>query len=235
MSGFKKFLLRGNLVDLAVAFVIGAAFSDLVKALVKDFITPLLGVIGGKGAFGGRNFTIHNSVFAYGTSSTPSSRSSSWPRSCTTSSSCPSEPARPLQEGAGARRAGSRVPRVPEQHPGGSHPLHVLHRGLSPGLAAADGPAASRRGGEASRAGTNRRPARPSLRRTRLPTRRRCRRLSAQGLTRSSVGRPRRFSVRREAGRRGIAPGRRGSSTRTCSTVRCCKAARSARCRPSSR
>jgi large conductance mechanosensitive channel len=66
VSGFKKFLLRGNLVDLAVAFVIGVAFSDLVKALVADFITPLLGLIGGKGAFGGRTFTIHNSVFAYG-------------------------------------------------------------------------------------------------------------------------------------------------------------------------
>ena len=66
MSGFKKFLLRGNLVDLAVAFVIGAAFAALVTALVKDFITPLVGAIGGKGAFGGRTFTIHNSVFAYG-------------------------------------------------------------------------------------------------------------------------------------------------------------------------
>ena len=66
MSGFKKFLLRGNLVDLAVAFVIGAAFAALVTSLVKDFITPLLGLIGGKGAFGGRTFTVHNSVFAYG-------------------------------------------------------------------------------------------------------------------------------------------------------------------------
>jgi large conductance mechanosensitive channel len=66
VSGFKKFLLRGNLVDLAVAFVIGAAFAALVTALVKDFITPLVGIIGGKGAFGGRTFTIHNSVFAYG-------------------------------------------------------------------------------------------------------------------------------------------------------------------------
>jgi large conductance mechanosensitive channel len=66
VSGFKKFLLRGNLVDLAVAFVIGVAFSDLVKALVGDFITPLLGLIGGKGTFGNRTFTIHNSVFAYG-------------------------------------------------------------------------------------------------------------------------------------------------------------------------
>ena len=66
MSGFKKFLLRGNLVDLAIAFVIGAAFAALVTSLVKDFITPLLGLMGGKGAFGGRTFTVHNSVFAYG-------------------------------------------------------------------------------------------------------------------------------------------------------------------------
>jgi large conductance mechanosensitive channel len=66
MAGFKKFLLRGNLVELAVAFVIGAAFAALVTALVADFITPLIGIIGGKGAFGGRTFTIHNSVFKYG-------------------------------------------------------------------------------------------------------------------------------------------------------------------------
>jgi large conductance mechanosensitive channel len=66
VSGFKKFLLRGNLVDLAVAFVIGAAFAALVTALVKDIITPIIGIIAGKGAFGGRTFTIHNSVFAWG-------------------------------------------------------------------------------------------------------------------------------------------------------------------------
>lgn len=66
MSGFKKFLLRGNLVDLAVAFVVGAAFATLVTALVADFITPLIGMIGGKGVFGGRTFTVHNSVFAWG-------------------------------------------------------------------------------------------------------------------------------------------------------------------------
>jgi large conductance mechanosensitive channel len=66
VTGFKKFLLRGNLVELAVAFVIGAAFATLVEALVADFITPLLGLFGGKGAFGSRSFTIHKSVFAYG-------------------------------------------------------------------------------------------------------------------------------------------------------------------------
>ncbi len=66
MSGFKKFLLRGNLVDLAVAVVIGAAFAALITALVADWITPLLGLIGGKGAFGARSFTVHGSVFKYG-------------------------------------------------------------------------------------------------------------------------------------------------------------------------
>jgi large conductance mechanosensitive channel len=66
MSGFKKFLLRGNLVDLAVAVVIGAAFATLITAFVADWITPLLGLIGGKGAFGDRNFTVNDSVFKYG-------------------------------------------------------------------------------------------------------------------------------------------------------------------------
>lgn len=66
MSGFKRFLLRGNLVDLAVAFVIGVAFAGLVTALVADFITPVIGMIGGSGAFGARTFTINKSVFAWG-------------------------------------------------------------------------------------------------------------------------------------------------------------------------
>jgi len=66
MSGFKKFLLRGNLVDLAVAVVIGAAFATLVTAFVADWITPLLGLIGGSGVFGDRKFTINKSDFRYG-------------------------------------------------------------------------------------------------------------------------------------------------------------------------
>lgn len=65
MSGFKKFLLRGNLVDLAVAVVIGTAFATLVKALVDDFITPLIG-LAGNGAFGDRKFTVIKSDFHYG-------------------------------------------------------------------------------------------------------------------------------------------------------------------------
>src|SRR5213083_2744560 len=47
MSGFKQFILRGNVVDLAVAVVIGAAFGAVVQALVKDIITPIIGAIGG--------------------------------------------------------------------------------------------------------------------------------------------------------------------------------------------
>lgn len=66
MSGFKKFLLRGNLVDLAVAFVIGAAFGALVVALVKDFITPLIGAIGGTPNFSSLTFTLNKSRFLYG-------------------------------------------------------------------------------------------------------------------------------------------------------------------------
>ena len=66
MSGFKAFLLRGNVVDLAVAVVIGAAFGAVVNALVKDFITPLIAAIGGKPDFGALYFTVNNSKFLYG-------------------------------------------------------------------------------------------------------------------------------------------------------------------------
>lgn len=66
MSGFKKFLLRGNLVDLAVAFVIGAAFAGLVTGLVTDLITPLIAAIGGKPSFDNLTFTLNHSTFRYG-------------------------------------------------------------------------------------------------------------------------------------------------------------------------
>ena len=66
MSGFKQFLLRGNLVDLAVGIVIGAAFTAVVNALVAGLITPLIAAIAGKPNFGNLYFTIHNSEFKYG-------------------------------------------------------------------------------------------------------------------------------------------------------------------------
>jgi len=66
LDGFKKFLLRGNVVDLAVAVVIGAAFKEIVDALVKGMITPLIGVFGGVPNFSGLVFTVNGSEFQVG-------------------------------------------------------------------------------------------------------------------------------------------------------------------------
>jgi large conductance mechanosensitive channel len=66
LQDFKKFILRGNVVDLAVAVVIGAAFGAIVTALVKDLITPLIGAVGGQHDFSGLYFTVNGSRFMYG-------------------------------------------------------------------------------------------------------------------------------------------------------------------------
>lgn len=63
---FKQFLMRGNLVELAVAIVIGVAFADLVTAFVADLVTPLLAAIGGQPDFSNLTFTVNNSQFLYG-------------------------------------------------------------------------------------------------------------------------------------------------------------------------
>ncbi len=66
LSNFKKFLFRGNVVDLAVAVVIGAAFGAVVTALVRDLITPIIAMIFGKHDFAALTFTINGSTFRYG-------------------------------------------------------------------------------------------------------------------------------------------------------------------------
>jgi len=66
MRGFKAFLLRGNVVDLAIAVVIAVAFTAVITAFVKDLVTPLIAAIGGKPDFAGLYFTINNSKFFYG-------------------------------------------------------------------------------------------------------------------------------------------------------------------------
>ena len=66
MKGFRTFLLRGNVVDLAVAVVIGAAFGAVVAAFVKDLVTPLIAALFGKPDFSGLYFTVNNSKFLYG-------------------------------------------------------------------------------------------------------------------------------------------------------------------------
>lgn len=66
LKDFKQFLLRGNVVDLAVAVVIGAAFGAVVTALVADILTPLIAAILGKHDFSALTFTINGSTFRYG-------------------------------------------------------------------------------------------------------------------------------------------------------------------------
>ncbi len=66
LSGFQKFILRGNVVDLAVAVVLGAAFGAVVTGFVSSFITPLIAAIGGEPDFAALTFTVNNSEFGYG-------------------------------------------------------------------------------------------------------------------------------------------------------------------------
>ena len=66
LKEFRQFILRGNLVDLAVAVVIGTAFTALVTALVRNLVTPLIAAIGGEPDFSELTFTINGSEFLYG-------------------------------------------------------------------------------------------------------------------------------------------------------------------------
>src|SRR5436305_209045 len=66
LKDFRSFILRGNLVDLAVAVVVGTAFTALVNSLVKTIFTPIIGAIFGKHDFSGLAFTINGSRFLYG-------------------------------------------------------------------------------------------------------------------------------------------------------------------------
>ncbi len=65
-KGFRQFVLRGNVIDLAVAVVIGAAFGALVTSFVKDLLTPLIAAIAGKPDFSALYFEINGSKFTYG-------------------------------------------------------------------------------------------------------------------------------------------------------------------------
>ena len=66
LKGFREFILRGNVVDLAVAVVIGAAFGAVVSALVKDLLTPLIAAIVGQPDFSAIQFTVNGSKFLVG-------------------------------------------------------------------------------------------------------------------------------------------------------------------------
>jgi large conductance mechanosensitive channel len=66
LNGFKQFILRGNVVDMAVGVVIGAAFAAVVTALTKDLLTPLIGAVVGKPDFSAISFSVNGSTFAIG-------------------------------------------------------------------------------------------------------------------------------------------------------------------------
>lgn len=65
-KGFKEFIMKGNVVDMAVGVVIGVAFGNVIAALVVDLITPLIGAFGGTPDFSGISFTINGSIFMVG-------------------------------------------------------------------------------------------------------------------------------------------------------------------------
>ncbi|WP_026299190.1 large conductance mechanosensitive channel protein MscL [Deinococcus aquatilis] len=67
ISGFQKFLLRGNLIDLAVGVIIGAAFGGVVTAFTQGVIMPIVGIFGGVPNFDALTFSINGSIFKYGT------------------------------------------------------------------------------------------------------------------------------------------------------------------------
>jgi large conductance mechanosensitive channel len=66
MTGFKNFIMRGNLVELAVAVVIGTQFSGLVKQFVSSFVNPLLSLVGGTPNLGNLTFKVGRAAFTYG-------------------------------------------------------------------------------------------------------------------------------------------------------------------------
>lgn len=66
LKGFKEFIMKGNVVDMAVGVVIGVAFGNVITAMVKDLITPLIGAFGETPDFSGISFTVNNSKFMFG-------------------------------------------------------------------------------------------------------------------------------------------------------------------------
>ena len=79
LSEFKAFLLQGNLITVAIAFVMGVSFAALLTSFVSDMITPIIGAVFGQSDFSNLTFTIHSSEFKYGAFITALSRSSRSP------------------------------------------------------------------------------------------------------------------------------------------------------------
>ena len=140
MSGFRKFLMQGNIIDLAVAVVIGVAFNAIVQALVKDMITPLITAIVGKHInFSSLSFAVNGATFYLRRRHqrgdlVPGHRGGGL---------LADRRADRQADGAGHPQQGSddrRLPGVPEHHPRRRQALHVLHRRSRAGAAARDAP-----------------------------------------------------------------------------------------------
>ena len=129
MKDFKEFLLRGNLVDMAVGVVVGVAFAAVVTALVTDLITPLIAAIGGNPDFSSLTFTINGSHFLYGAFI---NALIAFVVIAAVVFYLVIKPVNVLMARRAkpeARADDTRVPGVPERDPGRGPPLRLLHRG----------------------------------------------------------------------------------------------------------
>ena len=134
LKEFREFILRGNLVDLAVAVVLGTAFGAVVTALVKDLVTPLIAAIGGQPDFSALKFKINGSEFLYGDFI---NALLAFVIIAAVVFFFVVKPVnalmarRKVEPAADATDAG--LPALPERHPGRRHALRVLHVGGAPG------------------------------------------------------------------------------------------------------
>ena len=115
---FRQFVFRGNLIDLAVAIVVGTAFGLLVTAFVEDLITPIIAAIFGQPDFGGMSFTINGSVFKYGDFLNALIAFLSVGRGDLLLRREADERHHRAHRAAGRRARDARVPRVPQPDPG---------------------------------------------------------------------------------------------------------------------
>ena len=166
LKEFRDFVLRGNVVELAVAVVIGAAFGALVTAFVASFVTPLIAAIGGEPDFSDLAFTINDSRFTYGAFFNALLVVPDHRRGGVLLRRAPAQHA----DGAAAAGAGRRprraaVPGVPVGHPDRGAALRVLHRGGRVCLISLSAPASRRRRRSRRRGSSASRSAAPSRRR----------------------------------------------------------------------
>ena len=134
VKDFKAFLLRGNLVDMAVGIVIGVAFGAVIAAFVADIVTPLIAAIFGKPDFSQLSFTINGSRFDYGLFlNALICLRARRDRPLLPRDQAGERTRRPRAHRAAGRPDDAQLPRVPERDPDRSEPLRVLHDGGGPG------------------------------------------------------------------------------------------------------